>query len=221
MKITEQTTLAELQTYLKACGDPFVTLMMGHPHGAHPRHAIVHVPEVGTFHGGGATVAEALEAALTEFRRATLPEELKQFLDGNEEEILFLGRVKRFLDGDEESEHDQYDRATGDLGRPIAPSRIGVSLAEQTQRIMETLTPREREVLDMRMRAKRERHRWVASSVDHTPACVQCGNHPAHEIHRCHGCGETETRHPNDSGCEQWHEAPDDSTPRPGTRKQP
>jgi hypothetical protein len=79
MKITEQTTLAELQKYLKVCGDPFITLMSGHPHGSHPRHAIIHVPEVGTFHGGGATVAEALEAAFIEYRRATLPEGLKPY----------------------------------------------------------------------------------------------------------------------------------------------
>jgi hypothetical protein len=74
------------------------------------------------FHGGGNTIAEAIEDALASLRSAFGITNLAY-------EALNYVRER----GTEE------------------PSKIGVSLAEQTRKILETLTPREREVLDARL----------------------------------------------------------------------
>lgn len=65
----------------------FVTLM-AHP-GSKQINAIVYTPDTGMFNGRGNTIAEALEAAFTEFRFATLPEALKQYArpSGNADEL--------------------------------------------------------------------------------------------------------------------------------------
>jgi hypothetical protein len=71
MKITEQTTLAELARYLETVGSPFVTLMKAHPNSSNLRHAIIYAAGQGTFHGGGETEAEALEDAFTSMCNVT------------------------------------------------------------------------------------------------------------------------------------------------------
>lgn len=126
MKMNENTTLADLQKYLEACDHPFVTMMKGLDG---QKHVIMHAPNAGTFHGNGTTVAEALESAFTQFRRATLPEALQIFLDEPTRD-----------------EHDDYDAACGLTGVPI----LGL----------------------------------------------------------CHGCGLSRAEHPNDSGCQAWHDKP-------------
>jgi len=68
IKVTEQTTLAELAAALVELGNPFVTIMRSHPGDAHARHAIAYLAGVGSFPGSGATEAEALDAALTALR---------------------------------------------------------------------------------------------------------------------------------------------------------
>jgi hypothetical protein len=143
MKITEATTLAELQAYLATIGKPELTVararvscMAPHVPEPHAYHATVYLKRQLTpalWRGGGNTIAEAIEDALGSLRSAFGVTNLAY-------EPLNCVREKQ-----PESEHDQYDRATGDLGRPV-----GVSLAEQTERVMATLTPREREVLDQR-----------------------------------------------------------------------
>ena len=80
MKMTEQTTLAELHHYLGVLGNPFVTVMPSHGDET-VWHAIVHLPGTGTFHGDGTMIAEALEEAFSELRRATLPEPLQVLAD--------------------------------------------------------------------------------------------------------------------------------------------
>jgi hypothetical protein len=79
MKVTEKTTLGELAAYLAVLGSPFVTMMKASPGADHARHAIVHLPSLGSFNGSGATEAEALEAAFTALRLELLPEPLKAF----------------------------------------------------------------------------------------------------------------------------------------------
>lgn len=74
MKITGETTLAELARYLEATGNPFVTLMKAHPNSSNARHAIIYAAGQGTFHGGGATEAEALEDAFTSMRNVRASE---------------------------------------------------------------------------------------------------------------------------------------------------
>ncbi len=64
MKITEQTTFAELAAYLEELGNPFITMMPAAPGARHARYAIAYVSGVGTYHGAGATEAEALNDAL-------------------------------------------------------------------------------------------------------------------------------------------------------------
>lgn len=61
MKITEETTLAELSLYRAKLGAPFVT-MMTHGDGLE-RHAVVQLPGYGVHSGYGATEAEALSEA--------------------------------------------------------------------------------------------------------------------------------------------------------------
>lgn len=80
MKMTPTTTLAELQTYLEACGNPFVTMMKGIDG---KKHVIMFAPDHGQYHGHGETVVEALEGAFTAFRLATLPEELLSYTSPN------------------------------------------------------------------------------------------------------------------------------------------
>ena len=68
--ITEQTTLGELAGEVAELGHPFVTLMRGHPGSAHKHHVTVYAAGIGSFHGGGDTVAIALDVALAELRIA-------------------------------------------------------------------------------------------------------------------------------------------------------
>jgi hypothetical protein len=161
MKITEQTTLAELQAYLETLGNPFLTVMKTHPNSQHARHAIAYLPNVGSFNGGGNTEAEAIEDALAELRAAMGITNLAY-------EPLNYIKEK--------------------------PSRVGISLREQTERIMNTLTPREREVLQQRLDDRQRAAR--------DPAFNRFQEH-ADQV--CHGCGHTRDEHPNDSGCERWH----------------
>lgn len=70
MKITEQTTLAELQAYLVTLGHPSVTVMRKHPRASHGYQANVYLTHVGAFNGDGNTHAEAIEDALGSLRSA-------------------------------------------------------------------------------------------------------------------------------------------------------
>jgi hypothetical protein len=133
IRITEQTTFAQLAEQLSLYGDPFVTLGIGPLGSSFTRYAMIHSAKIGSFQGCGHTVAKALDEAFIALRLALLPQPLKEALS-------------EFVNGPIESEHDQYDRATGDLGRPID----GL----------------------------------------------------------CHGCAHARAEHPNDTGCQLWHEAP-------------
>jgi len=127
MKTTEQTTLGELAQYLTVLGDPFVTLMVGLDG---YKHVVVNLTgeRKGMFIGAGTTVAEALEAAFTSLRLAFLPEPLKAMLV---DRCPSCGQPTHASEADDTGlcsacsgkEHDDYDRATGDLGRPLLKGR--------------------------------------------------------------------------------------------------
>jgi len=75
VKITEQTTMAQLQAYLTELGDPELAVtrarrscMTGGRPEPHVYHAAAYFRAGQVFHGGGATVAEAIEEAFAGLR---------------------------------------------------------------------------------------------------------------------------------------------------------
>jgi hypothetical protein len=78
MKITDQTTLAELEAYLRTIGEPELAVVRarrscmapGKPD-PHAYHAVAYLPAGRVFHGGGNTIAEAIEDALAGLRAAS------------------------------------------------------------------------------------------------------------------------------------------------------
>jgi hypothetical protein len=70
MKITENTTLAELAAYFTTLGNPSLTLMRKHPRASHGYQAVVYLTHAGSFNGDGGTYAEAIEDALGSLRSA-------------------------------------------------------------------------------------------------------------------------------------------------------
>jgi hypothetical protein len=177
MKITEQTTLAELHSYFKACGEPFVTLM-ANPNGNKFLHAIVHAP-AGTFHGGGDTIAEALEAAFTNFRLATLPEPLRSYVEPSGK------RLGGTVGVNEHTRHGITD-PNGTFGSPYAEAPFAAALDGRYPMI-----PREKAT--------------PVGDVSRDPAWNKFRQH-ADEL--CHGCSHKREDHPNESGCQEWHDRP-------------
>jgi len=65
----------------------------------------------------------------------------------------------------------------------------GTSLRKQTQRLVDSLTDKERELLKQRFQDPSGRMEPIAG-----------------ERGPCHGCGKSVGDHPNDSGCQAWHD---------------
>jgi len=121
--ITEQTTLAELSEQRQLLG---VGALMLFTNFDGTRTALVQHPSHNSFLGQGPTEAAAIEAAFTALRRATLPPALREALE--ERTCTSCGRSST-LDaaglcmGCNGTEADDYDRATGDLGRPLPETK--------------------------------------------------------------------------------------------------
>jgi hypothetical protein len=190
MKMTEQTTLADLATYLNALGNPFVTMMKGLDG---KRHAIMHLNNPpGMFMGQGETVADALEAMFSAYRRATLPDGLKAVL---EQPLRFDGYAERehqpLPDGDgpqceAKGQCDDVDGSGSCYG-------CGRWLGDDIQ-------GREVGKPDRRREHRPSSPRRVSDAVQQR---IDARNNT---VGPCHGCSHAFTDHPNDSGCQFWHD---------------
>jgi hypothetical protein len=123
--ITEQTTMAELSAQRDLLG---VTALMLFTNLDGTRTALAQHRVHNSFLGQGPTEAAAIEAAFAQLRRATLPEPLRAMLEAPLV-CLTCKQTVPVLDADGQctgcngTEADDYDRATGDLGRPLLETK--------------------------------------------------------------------------------------------------
>jgi hypothetical protein len=123
--ITEQTTMAELSEQRDLLG---VTALMLFTNIDGTRTALAQHRVHNSFLGQGPTEAAAIESAFSQLRRATLPPELRAILEAPLV-CLTCKQTVPVLDTDGQctacngTEADDYDRATGDLGRPLPETK--------------------------------------------------------------------------------------------------